>query len=165
MAALDRVLAPEGQLLCFNLVADPAVHARPFYSFRAGEPYFVYLDPKMGKRIPHSEVKFTGKWGDAGVLRFSNEVGATAECEFEGTGVRWLGRRFDDAGQAEITIDGNAVGIVDQFGPSRDLPFDWTQRGLSSGHHTIRLRLLPNQLEKSKDRYLNVIGFEVLNEK
>ena len=165
MAALDRVLAPEGQPLCFNLVADPAVHARPFYSFRAGEPYFVYLDPKMGKRIPHSEVKFTGKWGDAGVLRFSNEVGATAECEFEGTGVRWLGRRFDDAGQAEITIDGKAVGIVDQFGPSRDLPFDWTQRGLSSGRHTIRLRLLPNQLEKSKDRYLNVIGFEVLNEK
>ena len=66
MAALNRVLAPEGQPLCFNLVTDPAVHARPFYAFRGGERYFVYLDPKMGERIPHQDVKFTGQWGDAG---------------------------------------------------------------------------------------------------
>jgi DUF1680 family protein len=165
VAALDRLLTPEGKPLCFRLVSDPAVHARPFYAFRGGERYFVYLDSKMGERIPHRDVKFTGQWGDAGVLRFSNEVGATAECEFEGTGVRWLGRRFDDAGQAEITIGGKAVGVVDQFGPGRDLPFDWTHRGLSAGRHIIRLRLLPDKVERSKDRYLNVIGFEVLNEK
>ena len=122
------------------------------------------LDPKMGARNPHREVKFTGRWGDAGVFRFSNEVGATAECEFEGTGVRWLGRRFDDAGKAEITIDGKVVGVVDQFGPGRDLPFDWTHRGLSAGRHTIRLRLLPDKVEKSKDRYLNVVGFDGLKE-
>jgi DUF1680 family protein len=163
--ALDRLLAPEEQPLCFRLITDPAVHARPFNAFRGGERYFVYLDPKLGERIPHRDVKFTGQWGDAGVLRFSNEVGATAECEFEGTGVRWLGRRFDDAGQAEITIDGKAVGVVDQFGPGRDLPFDWTHHGLSAGPHTIRLRLLPDKVENSKDRYLNVIGFAVLNEK
>jgi hypothetical protein len=165
VAALDRLLVPEGQPLCFRLVTDSAVHARPFYAIRGGERYFVYIDPKMGDRILHRDVKFTGQWGDAGVLRFSNEVGATAECDFEGTGVRWLGRRFDDGGQAEIAIDGKAVGVVDQFGPGRDLPFDWTHRGLSAGRHTIRLRLLPDRVEKSKDRYLNVIGFEVLNEK
>jgi len=164
VAALDRVLVPEAQPLCFGLVTNHAVHARPCYSFRAGERYFIYLDPKMGTRIPYSEVKFTGQWHDAGVFRFSNEVAATAECEFEGTGVRWLGRRFDDAGCAEITIDGKLVGVVDQFGPGRDLPFDWTQHGLSPGRHTIRLRLLPDKPEQSKDRYLNVIGFEALEQ-
>ncbi len=165
VAALDRLLVPEGQPLYYRLVTEPAVHARPFYAIHGGERYFVYLDPTMGERIPHQDVRFTGQWGDAGVLRFSNEVGATAECEFLGTGVRWLGRRFDDGGQAEITIDGKTVGIVDQFGPGRDLAFDWSHRGLSAGQHTIRLRLLADRLEKSKDRYLNVIGFEVLNEK
>jgi len=165
VAALDRLLVPEGKPLYYRLVTEPAVHARPFYAIHGGERYFVYLDPTMGERIPHQDVRFTGQWGDAGVLRFSNEVGATAECEFLGTGVRWLGRRFDDGGQAEITIDGKTVGIVDQFGPGRDLAFDWSHRGLSAGQHTIRLRLLPDRLEKSKDRYLNVIGFEVLNEK
>jgi hypothetical protein len=119
----------------------------------------------LGTRIPHTEVKFTGQWRDAGVFRFSNEIGATAECAFEGTGVRWLGHRFDDAGRAEITIDGKSVGVVDQFGPGRDLPFDWTHHRLSPGRHTIRLRLRPDKPEQSKDRYLNVIGFEVLDVK
>ena len=164
-ATLNAVLAPlDTQPLCFQLVSNSVVRARPFYGYRAGDRYFVYLDPRMGARISHRDVKFTGKWNDAGVFRFSNEVGATAECGFEGTGVRWLGRRFDDAGQAEITIDGQVVGAADQYGPGRDLPFDWTHRGLAPGKHTIRLRLLPDKVEKSTDRFLNVAGFETLTE-
>lgn len=162
---LAQELAPvSGRPLCFELVSNPAVKARPFYAFGAGEHYFLYLDPKMGTRIGHRDVRFTGRWNDAGAFRFSNDAGATAQCDFEGTGVRWLGRRFDDAGRAEITIDGQVVGVVDQYGPGRDLPFDWTHRGLAPGRHTIRLRLLPDKPDASTDRYLNVIGFEVLTD-
>jgi DUF1680 family protein len=163
--AIDRQLTPvAGQPLRFTWVTNSDVRARPFYTYRAGEGYFVYLDPKMGARIPCRDVKFTGRWADAGVFRFSNEIGATAECEFEGTGVRWLGRRFDDAGQAEVSIDGTVLAAVDQYGPGRDLPFDWNRRGLAPGRHTLRLRLLPDKPEKSTDRYLNVAGFEVLTD-
>jgi len=70
-----------------------------------------------------------------------------------------------DVAALDRLFDGKAGGVADQFGPGRDLPFDWTHRGLSAGRHTIRLRLLPDKVEQSKDRYLNVIGFEVLNEK
>jgi uncharacterized protein len=146
------------------LASSSAVRARPFQAFRAGERYFLYLDPQMGSRIPYQDVKFTGRWNDSGVFRFSKEVGATAESEFDGSGVRWLGRRFNDAGQAEISIDGRVIGVVDQYGPGRDLPFDWLHRGLPAGRHVIRLRLLPDKPEKSLDRYLNVAGFEVLSE-
>ena len=163
--ALERALMPvEGQPLCFNLASNRAVQVRPFHTYRAGERYFVYLDPKMGARISHRDVRFTGKWGDSGAFRFSNEVGATAECEFEGAGVRWLGRRFNDAGRAEIAIDGKVIGVMDQYGPGRDLPFDWARRGLVPGKHRIQLRLLPDKVEHSSDCYLNVAGFEALSD-
>lgn len=148
--------------LCFEMASDRAIEARPFYSFGEAERYFVYLDPTVPVRIPHEALQFTGEWHNAGAFRFSNQVEATVEGVFEGTGVRWLGRRFNDAGRAEITIDGRVVGVVDQYGPGRDLPFDWSQKGLSPGRHTIRLRLLPDKPEQSLDRYLNVIGFEAV---
>jgi len=40
--------------------------------------------------------------------------GAWVECVFQGTGIRWLGQRFDDAGLAEIRIDGQVAAEVDQ---------------------------------------------------
>ena len=164
MTALDRVLSPvPGYPLHFHLRSDPGVTARPFAGIPGDERYFVYVDPTMGSVIPHADVTFTGHWNNAGVFRFSNEVGATAACEFEGTGVRWLGRRFDDAGTAEIAIDGKVVGNVHQFAPGRDLPFEWSHRGLPGGRHTIRLRLLPDRPPGSRDRFLNVAGFEALD--
>jgi DUF1680 family protein len=164
-ASLEQSLKPApAKPLCFNVSSNPEVQARPFYSFGPGDRYFMYLSSKITARIPHSEVKFTGMWNQGGAFRYSNEVGATAECAFEGTGVRWLGRRFDDGGLAEITIDGKAIGRMDQYGPGRDLPFDWRHTGLAPGRHTIQLRLLPDKPENSKDRFLNVIGFQALSD-
>ena len=77
--------------------------------------------------------------------------------------MRWLGYRFNDAGTAEVSIDGHIVGIVNQYGPGRDLPFEWSQRGLSLGHHTIRIRILAEKAARSADRFLNVAGLELLD--
>ena len=162
---LVQSLRPVPQLpLTYQLVSNPSVQARPFYSFAAGERYYLYLDRTMGSRVTYREVKFSGHWNDGGALRFSNEVGAGAEYEFDGTGIRWLGWRFNDAGRAEVSIDGKIVGIVDQYGPGRELPFDWVYRGLAPGKHIVRLRLLPEKAEASIDRYLNVRGFETIQE-
>jgi DUF1680 family protein len=165
LTAPEQALTPVGgKPLHYRLIKNPGVIARPFASFGAGQRYFVYLDPAMGRRIPHSDMAFTGRWSNAGVFRFSNEVGAIAEGQFEGTGVRWLGKRFDDAGTAEILIDGKIVGIVNQYGPGRDLPFDWTHQGLAPGRHTIRIRVLAEKPAASSDRFLNVAGLEVLTD-
>ena len=165
LTALEQVLTPvAGEPLHYRLAGNPSVVARPFASYGPDRRYFVYLDPEMGRRIPHSDLTFTGRWNNAGVFRFSNEVGATVEGEFEGTGVRWLGRRFDDAGTAEVSIDGRVVGIVDQYGPGRDLPFDWSHRGLAPGRHKIRIRLLAEKPGPSSDRFLNVAGLEVFTD-
>ena len=164
VTALKNLLVQEeGNPLHFSLVSNKSIRCQPFASFGQAERYFVYLDPKMGRRISYHDVNFTGKWNDAGVFRLSNEIGATARCEFYGTGVRWLGRRFNDAGKAEIRIDGQVIASADQYGPGRDLPFDWSHSGLARGSHTIELRLLPDKPEGSTDRFLNVIGFEGLD--
>ena len=165
LMALEQVLTPvAGEPLHYRLARNPSVLARPFASFGADRRYFVYLDPEMGRRIPHSDLTFTGRWSNAGVFHFSNEIGAIVEGQFEGTGVRWLGRRFGDAGNAEVSIDGRVVGIVDQYGPGRDLPFDWSHRGLAPGHHKIRIRILAEKPGPSSDRFLNVAGLEVLTD-
>jgi hypothetical protein len=160
---LEKQFTPiAGAPLAFHLASAPDTLVRPFYTIREGEPYFLYLDPASARRFTHRAVTFSPNWNDSGTFRFSNTVGATAEFTFEGTGVRWLGYRFDDAGFAEVQIDGKMVAMVDQYGPGRGLPFDWRIENLPPGKHTIRLMLLSNKPPASKDRYLNVAGFEVL---
>jgi hypothetical protein len=162
---LGRVLRPDdGVPLHYRLAGDPSVVARPFASYGPGRRYFIYLYPEAGRRIPPADLTFTGRWDTTDTFRASNEVGATAEGQFVGTGVRWLGWRFDDAGTAEVSIDGQVVGLVDQYGPGRGLPFDWRHRGLPPGRHTIRIRVLPRKPEASSGFWLNVGGLEVLTD-
>jgi uncharacterized protein len=153
-----------GEALTWRLAGDPAVLVRPFYAFKEGDPYYLYFDPAAANRISHRAVLYQGSWNDGAAFHFTNSVGATAECKFQGTGIRWLGFRFDDAGKAEVSIDGKVVATVDQFGPGRNLPFEWSQKHLTRGAHSIRLRLLSDKLPQSKDRFINVAGFEALHD-
>ncbi len=155
-----------GKPLEFALDTNPAGVARPFYSYKAGEPYILYIDPSAPSRLSYRTLHFSDGWSDSGGFRFINRVGATVETSFDipaaGGGIRWLGFRYDDAGRAEVQIDGVPVAIVDQFGPGRDLPFDWRKMGLSPGKHTIKITLLEEKTAESKDHYINVAGFEIL---
>jgi DUF1680 family protein len=163
LGQLDRSLtAVRGEQLSWRLVGEPEVLLRPFYAYKEGEPYYVYLDPAAASRRPHNSLSYRGAWTNAGQFHFSNVVGATVEGVFEGTGIRWLGYRYDDAGQAEVKIDDIPLAMVDQFAPGRDLPFDWSHTGLKPGKHTIRLTILDKKHPKSKDRFINIAGFEVL---
>jgi uncharacterized protein len=164
LAHLDDALTrAEGESLTWRLKADPTVLLRPFADYKEGEPYYLYLDPSAAWRIPVRAVTFRGRWNDAAPFRFTNAVGAVAETTFEGTGIRWLGFRFDDAGRADVAIDGKVVAQVSQYGPGRDLPFDWSHTHLEPGRHTIKLTLVGNKDSASRDRYINVAGFEILH--
>ena len=160
---LDQALVPSpGEPLTYHVASASSPLVRPFYAFKEGEVYFVYLDPTAPTRISYRQVAFTDNWNDGGIFRYTNVVGATAECTFEGTGVRWLGQKFDDAGRGEVTIDGKVVAVVDQYGAGRGLPFTWEHQGLAPGKHTIRITLLEEKTPESKDRYINVAGFGII---
>jgi DUF1680 family protein len=162
---LNRSLtSARGEPLTWHVAADPSIVFRPFYAYQEGQPYYLYLDPTAGRRRLHGSLVYHSNWTDAGAFHFTNAVGATVECTFEGPGIRWLGSRFDDAGQAEVAIDDKEIGVVDQYGPGRNLPFTWSRTGLAPGRHTIRLNVLEKKNPKSKDRFINVAGFEVLDD-
>jgi hypothetical protein len=96
---------------------------RPFYTFKQGEPYFLYLDPN---RESHRAARFAGDgWRESESFRYNDRPGASASFHFRGGGIRWIGFRFDDAGIAELHIDNHPVGMVDQYAPGRGEPFEW----------------------------------------
>ncbi len=158
-----RSLVPvAGKPLHYHLAEDPTVEARPFFSFAEAEPYFLYVSPQSGNRIPHWRFTYEGKWTTPGPHHVSNEPGASVEFEFEGTGLRWHGNRYDDAGRGEVTLDGKVYCVVDQYGPGRDLPFEWSCLGLSAGRHILRIKVLEEKTAPSLNRYLNLSSLEVV---
>jgi hypothetical protein len=153
--------APDDPLL-YRIPSAPAAVVRPYYAIKEGEPYFIALDPAMRNRISYRAVRVSPNWNDTGSSRFINIVGATATVDFAGNGIRWLGYRYDDGGRGEVRIDGKLVATVDQYGPGRDLPFDWRATGLPNGKHTLTITLLADKAPASRDRYLSFTGFEIL---
>ena len=157
----QEFLPVPGQPLTWRLREDPNVRARPFYAYGEGEPYYLYFDPTDDERPGLPRVKFKLHWSQADRFHFSDVVGATAQYTFRGTAISWLGFKFDDAGRAEVTIDDKVVAVVDQYGPGRGLPFDWSVKNLTPGKHTIRLKILADKSAPSKGRFINVAGFDV----
>jgi hypothetical protein len=165
VADLAKALAPvKGEPLTYRPRKDgeQAWLIRPFYAFKEGEPYYVYLDPRLANHYGHRAAKFKGVWADSGEFRFSNRPGDSVTFDFTGTGVRWLGYRFDDAGIAQVVIDGKVVARVGQYGPGRLLPFHWEKRGLAAGRHHLTLSIRKEKAGQSRDRFINVAGFEVI---
>jgi hypothetical protein len=120
--------------------AGPAV-VRPYYAYDPGQRYFLHLDPAA-----EPGVNYLGEWGDNWVWQYTrtDENGAAAEADFDGTGIRWRWRQFGDAGVARVEIDGRLIGMVDQFNPADDpwrVGIDASAQftGLSAGRHRIRI--------------------------
>jgi hypothetical protein len=102
-------------------------------------------------------VQFSPEWKRReDMAAITKDIGATVEAVFEGASVVWNGWFFDDAGQAQVTIDGREVAVVDQYGPVREVPFQWEYRDLPPGKHTIKITLLSKKNEKSKGHWINV---------
>ena len=150
---------PTASRSTYHARSDASLLVRPFYAFKEGEPYFLYLDPN---RYSHRSAQFSGDdWRESEAFRYNDRPGASVEFAFEGTGIRWIGYRFDDAGLAEVKIDGQSVAKVDQYAPRRDQPFEWRKDGLNRGSHHFTLTILDTKPERSKGRFINVAGFEV----
>jgi len=157
-ALLERVA---GETLTWRMKDAPHATARPFYTYREGEPYTLYLDPTLPHRVSTREMKFTGAWNENGTFKFTREIGSTAEAEFEGTAVRLIAQRFDDAGRAELRLDGKVVDTLDLYGPGRGLPYEWRRAGLAPGQHRLTIKATGDKSTESKDHYINIIGLDI----
>ncbi|MBI5684144.1 MAG: glycoside hydrolase family 127 protein, partial [Verrucomicrobia bacterium] len=105
-------------------------------------------------------IHFSAGWKHLGHSSVTKVIGASLEASFEGTVVTWKGCKFDDAGNARVTIDGKEIAVVDQYGPKRGDPFTWECRDLQAGKHTIKLTVLAEKNPDSKEHWINVGGID-----
>jgi DUF1680 family protein len=153
------------QPLNYHLKGDGAVLARPFYDFKEGESYFMYLLPDLDLWSRPMHITATPKILNTPWFSFTNTAGSVIDFPFNGRSIRWTGFRFEDGGKAEVSIDGAVVGIIDQYGPAhmpatpptgKSLPFEWEYNSLKPGNHNLRIRTLDEKNADSKGRRITV---------
>lgn len=100
------------------------------------------------ERIPYSDARwrFSGGWKDDGKLRsrVSDEKGAAAEIEFEGTGFIVVGPYLPDGGFVEVWLDGRKANNVDVYSDEKSVKGEesvYHQFGLKPGKHKVDLRV------------------------
>ncbi|MHB0997852.1 MAG: beta-L-arabinofuranosidase domain-containing protein [Armatimonadota bacterium] len=161
---IDSEFIPSvGDPLTWNLAAEPSILIKPFYAYKEGERYFLYLDPSKDiNRTSYKSAKYSEGWMDFSGWMTATTAGASAEYQFTGKGIRIHYFKYDDAAKLEVVIDGKQAGIIDQYSPERgEAAFD-DFTDLAEGKHTLRLILLPEKSEMSKGNFANVAAFEIL---
>ena len=99
-----------------------------------------------------------------GSLHYANESGRTVELTFTGTQIDLLYKQGPDCGIARVLIDGVAAspGEIDTYG--RNVNWNTQARlaqGLPAGEHVLRIEVTGEKHEKSSNRYVQIVGFDV----
>lgn len=136
---------------------------RPFYDIRAGEFYRMYFERDGATYILPEELSFHGNWTSKENLHCARQPGSYFEGTFHGRCLVWEGLRSQDAGIAEISIDGKIVDTVDQYSftfkgriDQRQIPFRWSINDLSGGEHTIKVTITGDRNSRSEGSEISV---------
>jgi len=140
---------------------------KPFYKLKEGEAYRMYFKRPDEVSISTDEIVFYGNWFSDNIIKYAEKPGSYFEAKFKGTTLVWEGLRQDDAGIAEVSIDGKKVVEVDQYGYTEifdhtigiyqyRVPFFWSISGLDKHEHSVRVTILPHKNPASGGTKLNV---------
>lgn len=144
-SVLDEVFVPcPGEALTWRLKSVPSILLRPFYVYKEGEPYYLYLDPE-----PPDFRLSADNWGGTTNLFFSDDAGAVAQFGFTGVGVRWTAQKQNNGGFAEVKIDGEIIEIVDLYA-RETTEYIWEYSKLAPGKHTMVITSLGKKSKSSK---------------
>lgn len=99
-------------------------------------------------------------WEVANGARRSNQGGAEAEVEFDGTGVVLVGRLDQAGGRATVWLDGQrqARPLDAYIVPNTNDNALWHRFGLKSGHHTLRLQTTGQSDPRSRGTRVTIKG-------
>ena len=160
----EQSLVPaRGEALTWRLAADPAVLVRPFYAYKEGEPYYLYFDPAAADRISHHGAFLPGKLERRIGVPF-HELGRrrpSSASSREPASAGWASASMTPARRksASTARSSPLSTSTDRDGTS---PSNGLIENLKPGWHSIRLRLLDEKPPQSKDRFINVAGFEAI---
>jgi hypothetical protein len=138
-----KAVAREGGRVAESEIRVPAQKARPV-NIPLWDDYGSPVE-----RIPHSDPRwrFAGQWqqDERSRWRVTDEKGATAEIEFEGTGFIVTGPYLPDGGFVEIWLDGKRMNNADVCSDEKSAKGDesvYHQFGLKRGRHRVQLKVL-----------------------
>lgn len=138
-----KAVAREGGTVGGNEIRVPPQKAKPV-NIALWDDYGSPVE-----RVPHTDGRwrFTGAWKADERLRANatDEKGATAEIEFEGTGFIVAGPYLPDGGFLEAWLDGNKVNNADVYADEKSVKGEesvFHQFGLRQGRHRLQLKVL-----------------------
>ncbi|MEU7875194.1 RICIN domain-containing protein [Dactylosporangium sp. NPDC049140] len=117
-----------------------------------------------------TSVAYAGSWGHAsgesgpyaGTNSYSDVAGNTATLSFVGTGVTLHGITAPSHGIIGVSVDGGAETLIDEYSTARtgDVAV-WTSPRLTSGTHTIRVRVTGTQRAAATHNWGTIDRFEI----
>jgi trimeric autotransporter adhesin len=128
--------------------------------------------PSAGARVEESDeavilsagwTRSNSRFGwSGGAAMQSTVAGATASFTFNGTSVRWIGRRNKESGIALVRVDGGAAREVDLFSRPNEIRTSvLTIYDLSPGDHTLTIEVTGRQNADAVSNVVTVDAFEV----
>ena len=100
-------------------------------------------------------------WSGGAAMQ-STAAGATASFTFNGTSVRWIGRRNKESGIALVRVDGGPGREVDLFSRPNEIRTSvLTIYDLSPGEHTLTIEVTGRQNADALSNVVTVDAFEV----
>jgi hypothetical protein len=91
-----------------------------------------------------------------GDLHAARTIGASCTLAFTGTGVKWIGGRNSDHGEADVYLDGKLDKTISTAAPNwLKIQELYSRTGLSNGPHTLKIQI-------KTDAYQDVDAFQIL---
>ncbi|MBI4730089.1 MAG: hypothetical protein HY775_11455 [Acidobacteria bacterium] len=89
-----------------------------------------------------------------GKYRRSRTAGAWVTLRFSGTGVFWLTITGPDQGKAQVYIDGESKGTVDNYSARRVYGVKRSYGSLKNAAHTLKIKVLGKRNSRSSNTYV-----------
>lgn len=112
-----------------------------------------------------NQFNYTGNWtNSADGHHYSNTTNNYVTVNFTGTQIKLYGFKDTMHGIMAVSIDGGAESYVDMYSSLRTGPNNiYTMTGLSSGSHTLRIRVTGTRNNNSTNYYASVARVEIMN--
>ncbi|MFC5471515.1 glycosyl hydrolase [Cohnella suwonensis] len=130
-----------------KVTGDPMLMGMEIYTTGAPTPITTVNDATTGTGL--NQFEYSGTWSTStGVDKYNNDdhysltTGSYYQVQFSGTNIAVYASKASHHGIAGISIDGGAETDVDFYAAVRaDNTLIWTSPALSSGTHTIKVRV------------------------
>lgn len=149
--------------LNYQVKNHPDLMLRPYYQYAVDEPYVLYFDPAVKNVIIQKNWILTGNWQRARGVYSTNDLPGSVSVDFTGRGIVIYLLAFQNSGIVKVEIDGKEVDSVNTYRPGKgEGELEKTYDNLTKGKHTVTVSCTGKKDPKSKNTFLNISKFELI---